>query len=256
MICPDKKSRRALHSHEKRCGRVSRSTYLSLFSRKNTTEGYTRHLESLGDVCIELIPLTAGTRLVNLETLLPIMDGHIVTITTNDPINAPLPHRDLLMLQCFFIRVLRMAGRADEDMLETFDSDDELTTSSAGSIEQQTAHELIQSPPYHNGTADLKKASLALSPGLGTNIATPLEQSLQKKRWRLSRENNLLISVLILLYLWSSRKNSDGGLSRINLSSCHVCEAFSHILTAKMARTGQPSYFPKEGLTDKSQRLE
>ncbi len=133
---------------------------------------------------IELIPLTAGTRLVNLETLLPIMDGHIVTFTTNDPINAPLPHRDLLMLQCFFIRVLRMAGRAGEDMLETFDSDDELTTSSAGSIEQQTAHELIQSPPYHNGTADLKKASLALSPDLGTNIATPLEQSPQKKRWR------------------------------------------------------------------------
>lgn len=72
----------------------------------------------------------------------------------------------------------------------------------------------------------------------------------------LSRENPLPISVLILLYIWSSRKKSDGGLSRINLSSCHVSEAFSHILTAKMARTGQPGYFPKKGSTNKSQRLE
>lgn len=112
------------------------------------------------------------------------MDGHIVTFTTNDPINAPLPHWDLFMLQCFFIRVLRMALRAGEDMLETFDSDDELSTSSVGSIEQQTAHELIQSPPYHDETADLTKSSLAVSSDLGTNIATPLEQSPQKKRWR------------------------------------------------------------------------
>lgn len=133
---------------------------------------------------IELIPLTAGTRLVNLEILLPIMDGDIVTFTTNDPINAPLPHRDLLMLQCFFIRVLRMAVRAGEDMLETFDSDDELTISSAGSIEQPSALERIRSPPYHDGTADLTKASLAPSTNLGPNITTSLEQSPQTKRWR------------------------------------------------------------------------
>lgn len=73
------------------------------------------------------------------------MDGHIVTFTNNDPINAPVPHRDLLVLQCLLIPVLRMAGRAGEDMLETFDSDDEislLAASNAGSTEERTAHEL------------------------------------------------------------------------------------------------------------------
>ena len=136
---------------------------------------------------IELIPLTIGTRLVNYETLSPIMDGHIVTFRSSDPVNTPLPHRDLLMLQCFLIHVLRMAGRAGEDMLETFDTDDEislLTTSNAGSAEEQTAHELTQSPPYHDGRNDLEKSHLAPSPDLGINIATPLEQPPQKKRRR------------------------------------------------------------------------
>ena len=48
-----------------------------------------------------------------------------------------------------------MAGRSGEDMLETFDSDDEvslLAASNAGSTEQQTAHELTQSPLYHDRT--------------------------------------------------------------------------------------------------------
>lgn len=77
------------------------------------------------------------------------MDGYIVTFITNDLSNALIPHRYLLTLQCLLIRVLRMAGRAGEDMLETFDSGDEvslLAASNAGSTEQQTAHELTQSP--------------------------------------------------------------------------------------------------------------
>lgn len=50
MISPDKKSRRVLHSHKKRSRRVSWSSYFPLFSRKKTAEGFSRHLESLGDV--------------------------------------------------------------------------------------------------------------------------------------------------------------------------------------------------------------
>ena len=50
MISPDKKSRRVLHSHEKRSRRVSWSSYFPFFSRKNTATGYTRHFKSLGDV--------------------------------------------------------------------------------------------------------------------------------------------------------------------------------------------------------------
>lgn len=77
---------------------------------------------------IDLIPLKNNTPFFHVETYLPITNGHIVTFTTNDPINAPIPHRDLLMLQCYLIRVLRMAGRAGEDMLETFDTDDEVSS--------------------------------------------------------------------------------------------------------------------------------
>lgn len=165
------------------------SSYFPLCSRKNTAEGYTRHLESLRDIlgayterstlaaspqksertkelgtatdptCMEFIPLISGTRLVDLEKLLPIVDGHIVTLTN--------PHRDLLMLHCFLIRVLRMAGRAGGDIPETFDSDDEvslLAASNAGSTEEQTAHELIQLPLYYDRTTDLEKSSLAPSP--------------------------------------------------------------------------------------------
>lgn len=77
------------------------------------------------------------------------MDSYIVTFMTNDLINALVPHRGLLMLQFLLIRVLRMADRAGEGMLKTFDSDDEvslLAASNAGSTEKQTAHELTQSP--------------------------------------------------------------------------------------------------------------
>lgn len=115
---------------------------------------------------IELIPLTFGTGLFHVGTLLPIMDGDIVTFTTNDPINAPVPHRDLLMLQCFLVRVLRMAGRSGEDMLETFDSDDQvslLAKSNASSTEDKTA----MSPLSYNSTMIRKliqKTHLLLHP--------------------------------------------------------------------------------------------
>ena len=85
------------------------------------------------------------------------------------------------------IRVLRMAGRAGEDMLETFDTDDEvslLAASNAGSTEEQTVHDLTQSPLQPDGTTDLKRPPLAPSPGPGIDIATPLEQPAQKKRRR------------------------------------------------------------------------
>lgn len=55
------------------------------------------------------------------------------------------------MLQCFFIRVLGMAG---EDILETFDTDDEissLASSNADSSEEQTVPKLADLPPYHMG---------------------------------------------------------------------------------------------------------
>lgn len=80
---------------------------------------------------IELVPPEDSDRLDDFETMSPIMDGHIITFRTNDPVNAPLPSRDLLMLQCLLISVLRMAGRGGQNMLETFDSDDDISSIAA-----------------------------------------------------------------------------------------------------------------------------
>lgn len=77
------------------------------------------------------MPPEVSDRLVDFVTMSPIMDGHIITFKTNDPVNAPLPSRDLLMLQCLLITVLRMAGRKGQDMLETLDSDDEISSIAA-----------------------------------------------------------------------------------------------------------------------------
>ncbi|MCJ1344561.1 hypothetical protein MMC31_002764 [Peltigera leucophlebia] len=115
---------------------------------------------------IELIPLDEGELIFDHHTRSELTDGHIVTITTHDPVIAPLPSRDLLMLQYFLIRVLRMAGRAGADMLETFDSDDEVSSIAAinaGSLEEEPLHELAHS----------EKPPLAKFPQLGINIASP-----------------------------------------------------------------------------------
>lgn len=44
------------------------------------------------------------------------------------------------MLQCVLIRVLRMAGRAGEDMLESFDTDDEVSLFAAKHRLNRTAN--------------------------------------------------------------------------------------------------------------------
>ena len=128
-----------------------------------------------------------------------------------------------------------MAVRAGKDMLETFDSDDGvslLAASNAGSTEEQTAHELTQSPPIIIGTTDLE-SPLAPSPDLGIDIAIPLEQSPQKKRRRpFSKKPSLDLVINIATTLGQPQK-SDRDLSRVTLSSFHVCEASSHVWTAK-----------------------
>lgn len=93
---------------------------------------------------IEIRPLKNNERLVDPETPPPTMDGHIITFKTSDPVKAPLPHRDLMMLQCLLIRVLRIAGRGGQDMLQTFNSDDDISSLTSVSLEQlfllNTAH--------------------------------------------------------------------------------------------------------------------
>ena len=167
---------------------------------------------------IELVPLTDDTPFFHVKTHLPITNGHIVTFTTNDPINAPIPHRDLLMLQCFLIRVLRMAGRAGEDMLETFDTDDEvslLAASNAGSTEVQTAHDLTQSLLHVDGTTNLTKSPLAPSPDLSVDMTTLLGQSAQKKRRRPFSSIPKCLSCLQSFRAYLHRKNGQNRTARL-----------------------------------------
>ena len=69
--------------------------------------------------------------LMNVDTGELIHDGYIVTLRTLDPIKTPLPSLELLNLQCHLVRVLRMAGRAGGDMLETIDSDSDVSSVAA-----------------------------------------------------------------------------------------------------------------------------
>lgn len=66
---------------------------------------------------VEITSLKNNERLVDSETSSLIMDGHIITFKTSDPVEAPLLHRDLMTLPCLLIRVLRMPGRRGQDML-------------------------------------------------------------------------------------------------------------------------------------------
>ena len=69
--------------------------------------------------------------LMNVDIGELIHNGYIVTLRTLDPIKKPLPSLELLNLQCHLVRVLRMAGRAGGDMLETIDSDFDVSSVAA-----------------------------------------------------------------------------------------------------------------------------
>ncbi len=101
---------------------------------------------------LELTPIQPNGMFVALPTYKPIEDGHIVTFKTSDPEDLLLPDRDLLMLQVFLIPVLRMAGRAGEDMLETFDNDDEVSSIAASDSGQSEHHTVTtnQNPCHEN----------------------------------------------------------------------------------------------------------
>lgn len=72
--------------------------------------------------------------LFNCRTGTKIDDSCIISVTTRDPISYPLPDRDLLRLQCNLIMVMRMAGRAGHDTLETYDSDSEVPSIATGNV--------------------------------------------------------------------------------------------------------------------------
>lgn len=73
------------------------------------------------------------------------MNDHIVTLRSSNPVNVPLPHRDLLMLQCFLIRVMRMASKACENTLETLDTDGGVSLLAASKAAQQKSQKSMSS---------------------------------------------------------------------------------------------------------------
>ena len=80
---------------------------------------------------LEAPPNPSPKHLMNVDTGELIRDGHIVTLRTVDPIKTPLPSPELLNIQCHLIRVLRMAGRVGGDMLETIESDSDVSSIAA-----------------------------------------------------------------------------------------------------------------------------
>lgn len=95
---------------------------------------------------IEITPLEDSDRLIESVTLSPIMDWYIITFKKSDLVNAPLPHRDLLMLQPLLTCGLRMAGRGGQDMLETFGSEDDISSLATSDSMSSTPE---QPPPKH-----------------------------------------------------------------------------------------------------------
>ncbi|MCJ1346527.1 hypothetical protein MMC31_004744, partial [Peltigera leucophlebia] len=85
----------------------------------------------------------------NLGTGTRLESESIISATTHDPEIYPLPDRDLLRLQCNLIMVLRMAGRAGGDILETYDSDSEIS-SIATTISSQRNSSAYSSTQIHS----------------------------------------------------------------------------------------------------------
>lgn len=121
-----------------------------------------------------------------------INDGHEVIFRTTDPQNAPLPNKDLLMLQSFLIRVLRLAGRAGEDMLETFDSDEEILSINTSAVSHPEAQSEAESPQSNSRTEqsgldnpDLSSASSAAN--TFGNKAAPSKREQRHKTARIRK---------------------------------------------------------------------
>lgn len=98
----------------------------------------TRHVENperfaanIHEASVEITQLQNSDLLADRETFSPLMDGHSITFRTIDPVNSLLLHPDLLMLQCFLIRALWMVGRAGQDMLQAYDSVDNVPSVAA-----------------------------------------------------------------------------------------------------------------------------
>lgn len=111
---------------------IAESTTLELRVRFQWTKNYQpTHGVTLQSSPSSLEAPSNPKRLLNMETGEFIHDGHITTLRTVDPIKTPLPSLKLLNLQCHLVQVLRLAGRAGGDMLETIDSDSDVSSVAA-----------------------------------------------------------------------------------------------------------------------------
>ncbi|MCJ1347323.1 hypothetical protein MMC31_005546 [Peltigera leucophlebia] len=114
--------------------------------------------------------VTVGQRTLpyNLRTGTRLESGSIISITTHDPENYPLPDRDLLRLQCNLIMVLRMAGRTGGDILEGYDSDSEVSSIATAipSRRNSSAHSSTQIHSDRVTPKPFRKISNSLFPKL------------------------------------------------------------------------------------------
>jgi hypothetical protein len=131
-------------------------------------------------------------------------NGHTITFRTNDPVNAPLPDRDLLMLQGFLIRVLRLAGRAGDDMLGTVESDDGVSVAAGDITQLDHSHPITDRPPLARSNSSKPPPTMVpYPPGLsGTRykLSEPSQQhtSVFRNFWlRFPRMNRKSVTAMI-----------------------------------------------------------
>lgn len=99
----------------------------------------------------------------NLRTGTRIGNGSIISVTTHDPENYPLPDRDLLRLRCNLIMVLRMAGRAGGDILETYDSYSEVPSIATAVISRRNSSAHSSTQVHSNRVPPTSVASRKIS---------------------------------------------------------------------------------------------
>ncbi|KAH0563424.1 hypothetical protein GP486_001999, partial [Trichoglossum hirsutum] len=109
--------------------------------------------------------------LFNLDTNQLVQDGDIVTFHTHDPITHPLPSRELLWLQCFLVRVLRMAGRAGWDMREMNYSDSDIDSVRTG--DDLESKSLNTDPPFLGDESTPRGNRRATNANTDASIQTP-----------------------------------------------------------------------------------
>lgn len=112
-----------------------------------------------------------------------------------------------------------MKSKIDEDILKTFETDDQvilLTANNICYIEIEIVFELAQLFCYHDKTTDLKKSPFVSPLDLGINMAILLKQPFKKKRLRLFSSISKLLLYLKTFFAYLHLKNDQNQKAKLS----------------------------------------